>query len=152
MPDLITFLRVRLDEDEAAVRNANDPARSIAEAMWQVGQGYTVEDIRLVGEDGSVDWSPLNPDDVKDEALHMGHALRVLEHMKRAGWMDPARVLAEVEAKRAVLDLWEWSEGRWTGDWDQGDQTLRILAKPYACHPDYDPSWGPAGSNSGGDR
>lgn len=64
-----------------------EPVRAIAEAMWKVSQGYTVEDW---GDRGPVDWSPLNANDVADQALHMEHAERVLQHLLAAGWTPPA--------------------------------------------------------------
>jgi hypothetical protein len=76
------------------VPDRTDPLlRSIAEALWSVGQGYTVEDIG----DRSVDWCPENPDDVADEAMHMGHARKVLEHLTAAGWEDHG---AQMDAHR----------------------------------------------------
>lgn len=65
------------------------------------------------------------------------------EHMV---YWDPARVLADIAAKRAllaylvrlaevILDNNLWSlEG-------ESDHGLRLLAAPYATHPDYDPAW-----------
>lgn len=66
--------------------------------------------------------------------------------------VQPARVLAECEAKRRVIDAaWECqemldiehhlrdrSELEAAGDYPA---TLRHLAQPYADHPDFDPSW-----------
>ena len=70
----------------------------------------------------------------------------------------PERVLAEVEAKRQLLDLHEPGEMEYVdGDvcmvcenTDVGDEgpfypcrTLRLLAMPYADHPDYREEWKP---------
>lgn len=77
---------------------------------------------------------------------------------------DPARVLAECEAKRCIVELHFTANGtspdgppccnRCT-EWDDypyrvvaGDDpwpcvTLKLLALPYASHPDYDPLWRP---------
>ena len=67
-------------------------------------------------------------------------ALSYMEFIVR--W-PPARVLAECEAKRAVVGLHPEMLG-----WCQGCahesypcRTLLALALPYADHPDYDPSW-----------
>lgn len=81
---------------------------------------------------------------------------------------DPAYVLADIAAKRAILELHEAvpyygldQRGRWlpcTGEpklWYCGScqdddgiingelpcDTLRILAAPFADHPDYNPAW-----------
>lgn len=50
----------------------------------------------------------------------------------------PARVLAECEAKRRIVDIYrsEW-------EMDPINETLRLLALPYADHPDYDEKWRP---------
>lgn len=61
--------------------------------------------------------------------------------------VDPARVLAEVDAKRRIVELWERENGErhlhaegearaWLMD-----EVLQALALPYAEHPDYDPAW-----------
>jgi hypothetical protein len=77
------------------------------------------------------------------------------EHIARH---DPARVLAEVEAKRQIMECHEsWVAGN--GDTICGRcerehidgrpgghfpcQTLRLLALPYAGHPDYRQEWKP---------
>lgn len=73
---------------------------------------------------------------------------------------DPARVLAECEAKRRIVELHK----PWHGSYecptcadgaseDHGEvvvdrlrapcPTLRLLAPPYADHPDYQPVWSP---------
>lgn len=79
---------------------------------------------------------------------------------------DPARVLAEVGAKRRIMKLHDilggslTGVGRWTycetchtnsaGEIDEDVTettapcaTLRLLALPYDGHPDYDPEWHP---------
>jgi hypothetical protein len=53
----------------------------------------------------------------------------------------PARVLAECEAKRRIVE-------RYTHLYEHGDSgdmrwTLPLLALPYADHPDYNPEWKP---------
>lgn len=73
----------------------------------------------------------------------------------------PARVLAEVDAKRRLLtvhkrdttysfsrcitcDAGDNSCGCMGGSaYDYPCETLRILALPYAAHPDYRPKWAP---------
>jgi hypothetical protein len=79
---------------------------------------------------------------------------------------SPARVLAEAETKRGIvaehqITLEEVAEGRWEGKCSTcfgeagivGDRvgadpqiacpTLKLLAVPYADHPDYQPEWRP---------
>jgi hypothetical protein len=69
------------------------------------------------------------------------------ERAANADWSnlgyDPARVLAECEAKRRILDLHRSGEvcdpcSGWLGTDPAADcPTLRLLALPYADHPDY---------------
>jgi len=62
---------------------------------------------------------------------------------------DPARVLAECEAKRRIVGLHErrpdWPDCQECGDRDYQKpwpcSTLRLLALPYSDHPDYRPEW-----------
>lgn len=51
-------------------------------------------------------------------------------------YVPPARVLAESEAKRRIVE--------WMCAWqaDVRDEGLRLLALPYADHPDYREEWG----------
>lgn len=61
---------------------------------------------------------------------------------------DPARVLREVAAKRAVLAIADDSpEQDWDGrahqHWLTVDKVLRALAAVWADHPDYLPEWAP---------
>ncbi|MDT9688182.1 DUF6221 family protein [Streptomyces sp. P9(2023)] len=51
----------------------------------------------------------------------------------------PARVLAEVDAKRRILnDLWGGPDHE-----DMWAHHIRLLALPYADHPDYRDEWRP---------
>ena len=70
----------------------------------------------------------------------------------RAPWwmentaLDPARMLAEREAKRRITELHGSDDPKWEGDcpWCgvKGPcLTLRALAMPYADHPDFRPEW-----------
>lgn len=113
--DLIAFLRACLDDDERV-------ARKCAPGPWQL-QGEPRE---------TYVFSPAGP------AVATGWA-RDLEHIVR--W-DPARVLAEVAAKRAVLDAWQ----RQIDDDDPevylaGDVIPLALAQPYAGRPGWQDEW-----------
>lgn len=140
--DLVAWLRAQLDDDErAALGGRHNPSVGVLRwtashsrgAEWLVGNGR-----ELIG------W-------VEGE--------RDADHIARH---DPARVLAEVDAKRRVLDLHagdhECSTIRHGVDWDGqsveeidsctwvlgGDcSTVRLLALPYAAHPDYREEWRP---------
>ncbi|MFE3762284.1 DUF6221 family protein [Streptomyces sp. NPDC059104] len=59
---------------------------------------------------------------------------------------DPARVLAEVDAKRQVLAHIEAQLDRTDTPWwfdDTLTPVLHLLALPYAGHPDYRKDWRP---------
>lgn len=69
------------------------------------------------------------------------------EHIARH---DPGRVLAEVEAKRRILDEYEQATGQYAthSQVSAGEEiglrfALKALALPYAEHPDYDEAWRP---------
>ncbi len=125
MSDLVAFLRARLDEDE-------EVAFGGAPSPWRHGEWA-----------GDFD----GPREVLDRhgdvtartyygGTH-GHVMR----------FDPTRILREVEAKRRLIDL-EMHSGdpAWCYSChDVSDKcpTLRLLALPYASHPDYDEGWAP---------
>ena len=72
-----------------------------------------------------------------------------------AARFDPARVLAECDAKRRIIDLaYEATGYDMTVDLERsssaradsalafvGDRILKALALPYADHPDFDEAW-----------
>jgi len=129
--DLPEFLLARIAEDEETARAAG--GRSLYSYEEGGGDGWAVE-----GTDGS------------EGAIIGDRALA--EHIARH---DPARVLADCAAKRAIVDEHEMigsdlypEEGslwcatctpRKTGPC----QTLRLLALPYADCEGYDPAWKP---------
>jgi len=117
---LVEFLQARLAEDEL---------------------------IALAAVDGSPQWrSSYDYRDVKDEQGHYviqadsRHPnLQQTAHIARH---CPARVLADVEAKRDVIAAYLRHDA--TGDLlERGvvEDTLRSLCSVYAGHPDYNPSW-----------
>jgi hypothetical protein len=123
--DLIAFLRARLDEDEMAARAAAEAAQT---SVWMDGAEGSV-----LGVGGD---------------MHLRGAVRSIDdigpHIAR--W-DPARVLAEVEAKRRIVDWSESVEAKFAeaglGEHANGTHMVfaRWLAEPYAEHPDYRPEW-----------
>lgn len=64
---------------------------------------------------------------------------------------DPARVLAECDAKRDLVTGWsaflggapEWAAVEMPSLLEMAQRSLRLLAVPYADHPDYDGAWRP---------
>ncbi|MEU8199532.1 DUF6221 family protein [Microbispora amethystogenes] len=146
---LITFLRARLDELEAAALAWPEDER-----RWKV-----VGDRRLTYKSGS--WENVTAVDVSGMPCLWWERIYVKadrdglsEHL---ALHDPARVLADIASKRAMLDEHPAAEG-WqltgsrgpvcgtcasgTSDGDiEGDRypcrTIRLLAEPFASHPDY---------------
>lgn len=113
--DLITWLRAQLDEDRRVALNAGHDAPtwtydrdafSVASSAWPIASKRGDGSMPLCDVDG--------------------------EHIAR--W-DPARVLAEVEAKRLLLDLHKGCTAHC--------YILRVLALPYADREGYQESWRP---------
>jgi len=133
MSDLVEFLRARLDEDER-------DAKAATPAPWE----YDADDqIVYTMHDGP------GGDLVGDEVAYVRR--RGMEHIARH---DPARVLAEVEAKRRILE--EASGADWLPANARDDEpeyaygiarawndALKLLALPYADHADYREEWRP---------
>lgn len=131
---LTEFLLARIAEDEAKARAAGGQVWASLNRSWD---------------------SP----DVRDIAAMSGQTERLFavpmdydEHVARH---DPARVLAECEAKRRILELHPESP-RYIYEQTMADpeptevyagtdvpHELLWLALPYADHPDYDESWRP---------
>lgn len=178
--DLPAFLLARIGEDEAGVRAATPgPWRWEGDAFdgdppyCPHGSEWTDHGPDLFG--GVVGPSGY-PESVISSGGYDASYLNITrpnaEHIARH---DPARVLADCAAKRAIVELHRpyekrtgWRDGRdvyeWlcrscggaTPDTDPGGNlwlerwneeapcdTLRVLAQPFADHPDYDESWRP---------
>ena len=131
--DLAEFLLARITDDEQAAREC----AKIYPPPWDMyDRGHSAK----VQADAPhfrhvVD---LDQDQVAlGEVEWLGDAI---EHVSRH---DPARVLAECEAKRRIIaDLGPpyWKAG---GSSSPYDAALRALALPYASHPDYREEWRP---------
>lgn len=152
MTDLVTWLRAQLDREEG---DANlIPGGGYQPARWTA---HRVPD---------GDWA-----EIRQHDLPVGAAVDEGEEISTAGLMtwgrnedlhvarwNPARVVAEVAAKRAILDEHATvTEGREeycrTCDADRGYAptgfpmpcpTVRLLALPYASNPGFDEAWRPA--------
>lgn len=126
-PDLVAFLRARIDEDE-------DVAKRAAFGWGSAWTAVVADEWSTISADGSPRVASSEDGDV------MSHAAR---------W-DPARVLAEVAAKRAIIDalVWftpdtEWSDFAEPGRGVENPATdaLRAMARVFAGHPDFDSAW-----------
>ena len=135
--NLIAFLRARLDEDERIAR-APTPGHEIwaaTETESVAGPAVYDDQWRLVSGPMYDHNNPLsNRDGATGPAYINDDAL--MEHIARH---DPARVLREVEAKRRIVAMYERGMG-----YDQAlTDSLRLLALPYADHPDCRAEWRP---------
>lgn len=111
--DLITFLRARLDEDERLAKECE--RLGVAEPG-----GALYEYVQ----------TPFNEHAAARElADHFG----------------PARVLAEVAAKRGIIDRYEHYRAHVAEYASVATyaHVLRVLAQPFAGHPDYREEWKP---------
>lgn len=128
--DLVEFLRARLDRDEQM-------ARACSGVPWKATPSGTVStDTGDPGTDGSAYVATAEND-------------AYAEHIARH---DPSRALAEVAAKRRIVDdyekqAWILGQGHRTPELDAAQSVrgtvLRLLALPYAHHPAYQEEWRP---------
>ncbi|MGW5352185.1 DUF6221 family protein [Streptomyces sp. NPDC004031] len=123
MDDLVVFLRARLEEEAERAQ-----AAGAAEWSLQEHEGDTVLIYDSHGE-------PVVYDEGWPSASQARH---IVDH-------SPARVLAEVEAKRRILNARDavaaGDDGY--GAAALGDVVVQLLALPYADHPDYQQEWRP---------
>ena len=133
--DLITWLRAQLDEDERVAREASgDP--------WVTGTsvGYPYSrpgDVYAIAHDGTAARIAMGTRCGPDISAEQSS-----DHIARH---DPARVLAEVEAKRRILNWLDMAED-WMFDKSYGGQpdcdTVRsLLALPYADRAGFMEDW-----------
>lgn len=146
MSNLTEFLLARIAEDEAAARRATSETWTYHDG-GDIMAGY--QPVTLCGFDsaGSL-----------QESIEPWNAEHIVRH-------DPARVLAECEAKRRIVEALEYARqrkdvynreyalGRLTTEddlrarsrsnarWGGLDIAAHALALPYADHPDYDEEW-----------
>jgi hypothetical protein len=148
MSDLVGFLLARIAEDEAVARAAAERQGE----HWFDEEGIVSSDAEPVNPPGSLlhIYAPEGRWNLWDceGAASLGVTSEVSAHMARH---DPARVLAECAAKRRIIALHDqWHEctfGRGLEaagavQQDEACPTLRLLALPYADHPDYREEWG----------
>ncbi|MER8220860.1 DUF6221 family protein [Streptomyces sp. NPDC094143] len=152
MDDLVQFLRDRLDEDE---RTAREAAMSVGRTGYK--NGVLVNPPARFGDDLVADGAQwvsshhlvvrkrLGPEEKGRIVADCGGfgARPVAVH---AAAHDPARVLAEVEAKRRVIERCTAVQGLLLDDFTAehlADEVLALIALPYADHPDYREEWRP---------
>lgn len=141
MDDLVEFLRARVADDEAGVRALTVPHE------WHTGPG---DDPEWTDEELVCMWPPEFHTPYERDKHWRGLTVpgpALAAHIARH---DPARVLREVEAKRRLVALHDRPNHQCVTEdgptqWHAADPcaTLRLLALPYATHPDYRPEWAP---------
>ncbi len=137
--DLMAFLRARLDEDERI-------AQAVLGAPW-----VRREDVAGVHADDATADRPKGSAVADCRRVPGGyeHGVALAEHIVRH---QPSRVLADVAARRAILNLYEEPEAsaalpdsanRFTSSIQRHvmGEVLPHLALPYASHPDYREEW-----------
>lgn len=131
------FITARLDDDEAAAQRA----QAVCSPQWAPNGSLLMY--------------------LDDSPTPFAECLASVEHYRQDDALDhiarhdPARVLREVEAKRAILELADEATGldmsvdidRGIGPRDKaaepyvGDLIIRQMAQAYSDHPDYNPEW-----------
>lgn len=126
-PDLVTWLRAQLDDDERV-------ALECAGAPWSADIPGAVH-VSSVARAENRAWRTLG---------HVAHVERDADRKHIARW-DPARVLTEVEAKRRILDecLAVWADEGGTQIGDLPETVVRLLAQLYAGRDGWREEWRP---------
>ncbi|WP_431999312.1 DUF6221 family protein [Streptomyces sioyaensis] len=124
--DLISFLGARLKEDEHAAQTAAGEHGPI----WKAGENGGIVGGEELDTGGFLITALVH-------GLDVGRATTA--HIARH---DPARVRAEVDAKRSAIARISNHSAVMGNDEIHGD-LLRLLAQPYASHPDYREEWRP---------
>lgn len=130
MDDLVQFLRDCLDEDEREAK----AQRGIFPSPGVQDDGYVWLHIRP-GGNAVITRYPRPVEGYDDMAKLRNWA------DTENGWTQ-ARVLREVDAKRRILDAYENYDND-APELDVPESVLRLLALPYADHPDYRDGWRP---------
>jgi hypothetical protein len=131
--DLVAFLRARLDEDEQAALGTLDPLALIGRHRGKPEQRWKVTESgrAIIDADGNT---------LRAKDVFPAEAEHIVRH-------DPARVLAEVDAKRDVLRLAERAHDYHatfvSGFAAAMEDALRKFALAYADHPAYRAAWAP---------
>lgn len=120
--ELSEFLLARIAEDEAVARSAYGHrvnTRTREPDQWRQGVGALALEV-------------FGPSESVAETKGVAAAAHITRH-------DPARVLADCEAKRRLVEgLVRFMEGDYA-PWNEG--FLKIMATVYLDHPDYVRAW-----------
>lgn len=173
MADIVAFIEARLAEDElwaleASRRDESAPVAGGAHWQWETNhdQVLTIDPLTTtyIGDHAegeyvslrSVEEFPTSVGSLPQFAISVAHEVPVCVggHIARH---DPARVLAEIAAKRAIVaDYQIVRANNAIEKANDGDEVraaardliakslrmvLRRLASVWSAHPDYDPAW-----------
>lgn len=173
--DIAAFITARLDEDEAAARAASGGTVTGGPGNWEPAPGGDEWEVHAdltdgdFGLDGDLEvLVALRPGLPRPPDVMAGYWGAVIGWQPgladRDAWVpepqfrhmarhDPARVLREVAAKRAIVALAaktrEWTDGSAGATAGYAavivSDTLYALATVWSDHPDYRAEWGTAG-------
>lgn len=130
MSGLVEFLLEQIAEDQAVAEAAVMEGHEWGGARWMVPEGTMTDQVCI---DNGRRWGGATV--VYDEGSPSAEqAAHIARH-------DPARVLAECEAKRAQIDHLVRSMESDYAPWNE--QQLRIMAVVYADRPGYREEWRP---------
>jgi len=160
---IVEFVNARLDEEERAAKAATPgPWRHNPNKHWHRPGSVEFEESVFAGPDGS-EATFVAGTGPSDDPQSMADAAHIALH-------DPARVLREIKAKRAIVAAYlpaggdphpglpcinyEGQDPANYSEWDtcsrhikasetriHHDYVIRLLAAVHADHPDYDPAW-----------
>jgi hypothetical protein len=143
MDDLVGWLRAQLDEDERVARATIRPDRAGA---WIFVRDESEGPSGVMVSSWAIEFDDIAPA-LTDRGTLMGPS--TMRHIARH---DPARVLAEVDAKRRIIAEHELAlaerkahpkdlanVGLWLGT----IRVLKLLALPYADRPGFLEGWRP---------
>lgn len=148
--DIVTFLHARIDEDERIAKEACHESANGEHWQWENSDTDEVVDLTTSDEylenAGQVslrskeEYPTKTVGPLPHFAVPSSEEQQVGPARHIARW-DPARVLAEVRAKRTLLDYWTSCALRGV---DAGQHYgRRAMAAVYESHEDYQPAWGP---------
>lgn len=139
MDDLVTWFRAQLDEDERVAREAAHGSWEYQD-MNSVGGGRVCDPTVAIA---TIHFDAERVDPRIRRTISEREAAATGTHIAR--W-DPARVLAEVDAKRRILDLstWDAEFPDSSGGYDSAcEDVVKLLALPYVGRPGYRDEWRP---------
>jgi len=147
--DLVEWIRAQLAVDEQKATAATPgPWRHNPDKVWRKPGTSWFEEAVFAGPAGK-DAITVAGTGETDDVQSMRDAEHIALH-------DPARVLREVEAKRKVIELYEYAVAAWLLDRDKpnpptvhlgekamAEAVLQALALPYSDRPGYREEWRP---------